>query len=93
MVTARKKLKKYFSPKSVFDLIELLEIVAEKVEITPNHFISRDPKDNFLFDLIDSSNADFLVSGDKDLLEQDSFKTAKIVTPAEFEDFLKSSEY
>lgn len=84
IVTNRKKLKKYFPKKSVKELIELLEIIAEDVEITPTHFINRDPKDNFLLDLIDFSQADFLVTGDKDLLEY-SFKTAKILTPTEFE--------
>ena len=62
-----------------------MEIIAEEVEITPTHFINRYPKDNFLLDLIDFSQADFLITGDKDLLEHNSFKTAKILTPIEFE--------
>jgi uncharacterized protein len=85
MVTSREKLKKYFSKQSVTDLIDLLETIGENVETKPTHLISRDSKDNFLFDLIDFSNADFLVTGDKDLLEHNPFKTAKILTPTEFE--------
>lgn len=85
IVTGRKKLKKYFPKDRVKELIVLLETIAEKVEIKPTHFINRDPKDNFLLDLIDFSQADFLVTGDKDLLELDPFKTAKILTPKEFE--------
>ncbi len=65
-------------------MIELLETIAEQIEITPTHFINRDPKDNFLLDLIDFSKADFLVTGDKDLLELNPFKTATILTPADF---------
>ena len=84
-VTTRDKLKKYFPKESVNELLELLETIAEKIEIKPTHFISRDPKDNFLLDLIDFSNADYLVTGDKDLLEHNPFKTAQILTPAEFE--------
>lgn len=84
-VTGRKKLKKYFPQESVKELIELLETIAEKVDIKPTHFINRDPKDNFLLDLIDFSKADYLVTGDKDLLEHNPFKTAKILTPGEFE--------
>lgn len=53
--------------------------------VKPTHFISRDPKDNFLLDLIDYSKADYLVTGDKDLLEHNPFKTVKILTPTEFE--------
>ena len=84
-VTSREKLKKYFPEESVNELLELLEIIGEKVEITPTHFINRDPKDNFLLDLIDFSQADYLVTGDKDLLEHNQFKTARILSPAEFE--------
>lgn len=67
------------------ELIELLETIADKVDIKPTHFINRDPKDNFLLDLIDFSKADYLVTGDKDLLEHNPFITAKILTPEEFE--------
>ena len=89
MVTNREKLKKYFPEESVKELVELLETIALKVEIKPTHFINRDPKDNFLLDLIDYSKADFLVTGDKDLLAHNPFKTAKILTPTELEKVLK----
>ena len=85
MVTNREKLKKYFPEESVKELVELLETIAKKVEIKPTHFINRNPKDNFLLDLIDFSKADYLVTGDKDLLEHNPFKTAKILSPAQFE--------
>lgn len=89
IVTNRKRLKKYFPKESVKELIELLETIAKKVEIKPTHFINKDPKDNFLLDLIDYSKADYLVTGDKDLLAHSPFKTAEILTPAEFEKGLK----
>ena len=89
-VTNREKIKKYFPKESVKKLIELLETIGEKFEIKPTHFINRDPKDNFLLDLIDFSKADYLVTGDKDLLEHNPFKTAQILTPTEFEKHLKS---
>lgn len=79
LITGREKLKKYFPEESVNELIELLDTIAEKVDIKPTHFINRDPKDNFLLDLIDFSNADYLVTGDKDLLEHNPFKTAQIL--------------
>jgi putative PIN family toxin of toxin-antitoxin system len=84
-VTNREKLKKYFPKESVNELIELLETIGENIEIEPIHFVSRDPKDNFLLDLIDYSKADYLITGDKDLLEHNPFKTAQILTPNEFE--------
>lgn len=85
VVTGREKLKKYFPKESVMELIELLETIGEKYVIKPTHFINRDPKDNFLLDLIDFSRAHYLVTGDKDLLEHNPFKTAQILTPSEFE--------
>lgn len=84
-VTSREKLKKYFPKNSVNELVELLETIAESVEIKPTHSINRDPKDNFLLDLIDFSKADYLVTGDKDLLEHNPFMTAQILTPNDFE--------
>ncbi len=86
IVTNRERLRKYFPKESVEELIDLLETIAIKVEIRPKHFICRDPKDNFLLDLIDFSKADYLITGDKDLLEHSPFITAKILTPAEFEE-------
>jgi len=85
IVTSREKLKKYFPKNSVTDLIELLEAIAEHIKIEPTHFINRDPKDNFLLDVIDFSKADYLVTGDKDLLELNPFKTARILTSTDFE--------
>ena len=85
VVTNREKLKKYFPQESVLELIDLLETTAEKIAIKPTYFINRDPKDNFLLDLIDFSKADYLVTGDKDLLELNPFKSAIILTPASFE--------
>lgn len=84
-VTKREKLKKYFPQESVLELIHFLETIAEKVEIQPTFFINRDVKDNFLLDLVHFSKADYLVTGDKDLLMLNPFKTATILTPADFE--------
>ncbi len=89
IVTQRKKLKKYFSKKSVKEFLELLEALAENVDIKSTHFIDRDPKDNFLLDLIEYSKADYLITGDNDLLEHNPFKTAQILRVSKFENYLK----
>ncbi|MDR1221832.1 MAG: putative toxin-antitoxin system toxin component, PIN family [Tannerella sp.] len=88
-VTQRKQLRKYFPQENVWELFNLLDTIAKKFEIKPTHFMSRDPKDNFLLDLIDVSGADYLITGDKDLLSLNPFKTAKILTPADFEKTLR----
>lgn len=92
-VTSRERLEKYFPQESVSELIELLETIAEQIEIKPIHFINRDPKDNFLLDLIDFSKADYLVTGDKDLLGLNPFKTATILTPSNFEKLWQSDSF
>jgi uncharacterized protein len=62
-----------------------LEIVGENFKILPTYRINRDPKDDFLLDLIHFSKADFLVTGDRDLLLHNPFQTATILTPLDFE--------
>ena len=84
-VTGRENLRKYFPYTKVLELIRFLETIAEKYEITPQHFINRDPKDNFLLDLITASKADYLVTGDKDLLTLNPFETTVILKPVDFE--------
>ncbi|MEO8961193.1 MAG: putative toxin-antitoxin system toxin component, PIN family [Ginsengibacter sp.] len=86
IVTARDKIKKYFPRETVCELIELLETIAEKIEIQPTHFINREREDNFILDLIEYSKVNYLVTGDKNLLEHIPFKTAEILTPKEFEE-------
>jgi putative PIN family toxin of toxin-antitoxin system len=46
--------------------------------------ISRDQKDNYLLSLIDVSQAQFLVTGDKDLLVLGEYAGCRILKPSEF---------
>jgi putative PIN family toxin of toxin-antitoxin system len=58
--------------------------VAEIIEINETITACRDPKDDMLLELAVSGNADFLVTGDKDLLVLNPFRGAQILTPREF---------
>lgn len=60
--------------------------VAEMVEIRETIVVCRDPKDDKLLELAVSGNADFLVTGDKDLLVLNPFRGVEIITPREFLD-------
>lgn len=91
-VTSRPKLKKYFPKETVLELIELIEAIGEKFKPKQIHFLNRDPKDNFLLDLIDLSKANYLVTGDKDLLLHNPFKTALILSPSNFEKAIINSD-
>jgi uncharacterized protein len=90
-VTSRERMQKYFPAESVNKLIEFLETIAELYKPKSKHTICRDPKDNFLLDLIEASKADYLVTGDKDLLVHNPFKTATILTPANFEKIISGN--
>jgi putative PIN family toxin of toxin-antitoxin system len=87
-VTGREKLRKYFPKENVSELLNLLDAIVKKYETNPTCFICRDPKDNFLLDLIDCSKADYLVTGENDLLALNPFKTTTILTPQKFEETL-----
>lgn len=89
LVTQRPKLQKYFKQESVEELLLLIETIGKVYQIKPKHHLSRDAKDSFLLDLIDKSKADYLVTGDNDLLELSEFQTASILTPKEFEEVFK----
>lgn len=51
--------------------------------------ICRDPKDDFLLELSRASRADYLITGDKDLLELEKYKKTEIIPAKEFENILK----
>ena len=54
--------------------------VAEMIEVSETYTVCRDPKDDKLLELAVSGKADFLVTGDKDLLVLNPFR--KRVTQA-----------
>jgi putative PIN family toxin of toxin-antitoxin system len=66
-------------------LVVLLRSVAELVDVHSVVEICRDPKDNFLLALAKDGNADYLITGDIDLLVLKKFEKTKIVTISEFE--------
>jgi putative PIN family toxin of toxin-antitoxin system len=89
-VTSRPKFKKYFNPNQVQEFIELIMAISLKFNPKAKYTNCRDEKDNFLLDLIDASKADFLVTGDKDLLACNPFKTAEILNPSDFEKIIST---
>jgi uncharacterized protein len=46
--------------------------------------VCRDEKDNFLLSLAFDGNADFLITGDQDLLELKKYKRTRIMTITDF---------
>ncbi|MFK0733336.1 MAG: putative toxin-antitoxin system toxin component, PIN family [Gloeotrichia echinulata HAB0833] len=80
LVTQRPKLQKYFPHSKVDELIQILKTVGLFIKITTEVSICRDPKDNYLLALAKDSTANFLVTGDQDLLMIERFENTEIVT-------------
>lgn len=62
------------------NLIHIIDELAYFVDVKSEINECRDEKDNFLLALAIDSKADFLVTGDKDLLELKKIKGTRIVT-------------
>lgn len=88
-VTSKEKFRRYFSEDKVVELIEFLTAISEKVRIQKIEAICRDPKDDFLLALSKASKADYLVTGDKDLLTIKIFGKTQILTFNKFKDNIR----
>lgn len=84
-VATRPKFQKYFTDQDIQQLLRALEKFAIFVEVNSAIELCRDYKDNFLLNLAVDSKADFLVTGDRDLLELKKIGNAKILTFRELE--------
>ena len=83
-VSARPKLKKYFTTNDRKLIFNIIECYADYVIVTSNVNLCRDVKDNFLLSLAKDSKADFLITGDNDLLVLKRIEETRIVTIAEY---------
>lgn len=87
-VLTRSKFDRYLSrEKRVLFWANFLNL-AKLVAITESVSICRDPKDDKFLSLAVSGGADFLVSGDADLLVLHPFRGIGILTPVDFLDTL-----
>jgi putative PIN family toxin of toxin-antitoxin system len=83
-VVSRSKFRKYFSQADIEDIFENIDKYAELVVVETVTTLCRDPKDNFLLSLSIDGHADYLLTGDKDLLVLKKIGRTKIVTLAHF---------
>ena len=84
-VAKRPKFRKYFSEEKLEKLLGAFDFYGKIVKVTSVVEICRDEKDNFLLALAKDSQADYLVTGDADLLIIKKFEHTDIVTYTEFE--------
>lgn len=83
-VTNRPKFRKYFSKTDIEDILTTIEEYADFVKVNTKVDLCRDFKDNFLLSLATDGNADFLITGDDDLLVLKQFRETEIITISNF---------
>lgn len=90
IVAQRPKFNNYFTVDNLNDLIDLIYSIGQVFVIVEIQDICRDPKDNFLLELASKSKADYLVTGDMDLLDIRTYKSTRIISIKELDSILKS---
>ncbi|MBS1623000.1 MAG: putative toxin-antitoxin system toxin component, PIN family [Bacteroidetes bacterium] len=83
-VTRRPKFKKHFEQEDVDELIAIINRIADFIAVTTIVNICRDPKDNFLLALALDGKADYLITGDQDLLVLKTIKKTSILSMTEY---------
>ncbi len=83
------KLTKYFSANALEEMLLTLETYIHLVEVKSQVKICRDPKDNFLLALSKDGKANFLLTGDKDLLKLHKYGMTQILTITKFFEEIK----
>jgi hypothetical protein len=77
--------KKFMLPQNILTYVtEALDGYSQKHIPSRKVKLCKDPRDNFLLELAQEAKADFIVSGDKLVLELKKYKNTKIISPKEF---------
>ncbi len=84
-VVKRPKIKKYINENDTNTFLDILVSRGDLIAVITEIRICRDPKDDFILALCKDGSADYLITGDKDLLVLNRFENTKIMTIAEFD--------
>lgn len=83
------KIQKRITPVDKNALIQMVEDLVERVYPHETTHIVRDPKDEKYLEAALACQADYLVTGDQDLLSLKKYGTTRIVSPKEFVEALQ----
>ena len=83
-VLKRPKFQKYFMNVGIDNVLQGFIKILTFVEVVCDFKFCRDPNDDFIIQLAIDSEADFLITGDKDILILKSFGNCKFLTLTEF---------
>lgn len=84
-VASRPKFRKYFRPADVDSLVDFLLLISGNIELKSNISLCRDAADDFLLALAVDAQANYLLTGDEDLLVLQKVGKCKIVDIQTFE--------
>ncbi|RLD04132.1 MAG: putative toxin-antitoxin system toxin component, PIN family [Chloroflexota bacterium] len=76
--------KYHIEPDDISALINLIRLRGEAIVPEVTIIDCRDPKDNKFLEVALTGGADYLVSGDSDLLSMNPYQSIPILNPAEF---------
>jgi uncharacterized protein len=91
-VLRRPKFRRYFSADDIEEFLALLYKSARIVELQHTIKDCRDEKDNFLLETAIRGKADYIVTGDRDLLVLNPYRGKEIIGFKEFEDIIKAAK-
>lgn len=83
-VSQRPKFRRFFSKSDVESLLSLLLDYGILIKTFSELKLCRDSEDNFLLNLSLDGEANYLITGDKDLLDLKMIGNAKIITMPDF---------
>jgi putative PIN family toxin of toxin-antitoxin system len=83
-VSRRPKLIHYFGQSALEEILEKIDEFAEFIDVTSQVNFFSDSKDNFLLSLAVDGHADYLITGDKALLDVKKYRETEIISISEF---------
>lgn len=84
-VSKREKIQKYISEQDVWDTLKVMDAYCQVIPIkTKAKSYIRDVKDLYLLSLAETIQADYILTGDKDLLVLESHLHTRILTYSEY---------
>ncbi|MBK6754350.1 MAG: putative toxin-antitoxin system toxin component, PIN family [Flavobacteriales bacterium] len=84
-VVSRPYFRKYFPVEEAVEILAIVKRNGTLVKVKPPYDrICRDPKDDYLLALAKKGKADFLITGDEDLLVLKKHGKTRILKPAAF---------
>ena len=89
-VANRDKIKKYVAKNDLDDLLRLIAVFCKQVAIDCHtNATIRDPKDLYLFSFAECIDADYIVSGDLDVLDIHQHNNTRMIKLSEFKQMMQ----